>query len=192
MTEENQEEDHLPKEESLEGMNVNELQTLSEGLRDYKEKYLRLLAESENARKRMQKERQELTRYAVQNVISDFLNPLDHFEKALGFAEHASPEVKNWAIGFEMILSQFKEALSNQGVSSYECVGMHFDPHLHEAVEMIETTDAPPGVIIEECIKGYKMGDKTIRVARVKVAKAPSPKNQNSEENQLNEGENND
>ena len=152
------------------------LSQVQEELKECQEKYLRMLAESENARKRMQKERQEMTKYAVENVLAEFLHPIDSFEKALQFAESMSPEVKNWAIGFEMLLNQFKHILSQHGVQEYHSVGKSFDPHLHEAVEMVVTTEYPPGVIVEEFVRGYKVGDRPIRVARVKVAKAPEEK----------------
>ncbi len=58
-------------------------------------------------------------------------------------------------------------------MQEYHSVGKQFDPHLHEAVEMVVTTEYPPGVVVEEFVRGYKMGDRPIRVARVKVAKAP-------------------
>lgn len=160
---------------------VDPLEELQTKLGECEEKYLRLLAESENARKRMQKERQELTQYAIENALAEILGPLDHFEQALGFAEQGSVEVKNWAVGFEMIVGQFKQVLSNHGVEEYTSLGKHFDPHFHEAVEMIETTEHPPGVIVEECVTGYKKGDRAIRVARVKVAKAPEEQVQEKE-----------
>lgn len=138
---------------------------------DFKDKYLRGLADSENLRKRLQKERQELVQYAVQGVIVDFLSPIDHLENALKFADQASDEVKNWAQGFQMILGQFKECLSNNGAVPFTSVGVVFDPHCHEAVEMIATEKYPPGTVVEECLYGYKMGEKIIRPARVKVAK---------------------
>lgn len=154
----------------------DELTSLQESLKECQDKYLRVLAESENARKRMQKERQELTKYAVEGLLSEFLHPLDSFEKALLFAESMSDEVKNWAIGFEMILNQFKQILSSHGVQEYHSVGKPFDPHLHEAVEMVETTEYPPGIVVEEFVRGYKIDDRPIRHARVKVAKAPESK----------------
>ncbi|MFN0065221.1 MAG: nucleotide exchange factor GrpE [Chlamydiales bacterium] len=155
---------------------------LEQQLSDCQEKYLRLLAESENVRKRMQKERTELTQYAVENVLVEFLHPLDNFQNALKFAEAMSDEVKNWAIGFEMILFQLRQVLSNHGVVEYQSKGEHFDPHLHEAVEMIETEEHPSGVIVEECLRGYKIGDRPIRVARVKVAKVKEEKQQGEQE----------
>ncbi|MCP5470061.1 MAG: nucleotide exchange factor GrpE [Chlamydiales bacterium] len=147
-------------------------ENLSEQLAECQAKYLRLLADSENARKRMQKERSELTQYAVENVLVDFLHPLDNFQNALKFAESMSDEVRNWAIGFEMILAQLRQVLANHGVQEYESVGKHFDPHMHEAVEMVESDDHQPGVVVEECLRGYKIGDRPIRVAKVKVAKS--------------------
>jgi molecular chaperone GrpE len=151
----------------------NKMAQLQLELKECQEKYMRMLAESENVRKRMQKERQETTKYAVENVLAEFLHPIDSLEKALLFAESMSDEVKNWAIGFEMLLNQFKQILSQHGVQEYHSVGKQFDPHLHEAVEMVATTEYPPGVVVEEFIRGYRVGDRPIRVARVKVAKAP-------------------
>ncbi len=163
-----------------------ELRNMQKEILEYKDKYLRLLADAENARKRLQKERQEITRYALESFIVDFLRPLDNFENALHFAQDMSEEVKNWAFGFQMILAQFKDTLAQNGISAIDSLGKSFNPHAHEAVEMIESTDQPPGIIIEECVRGYKMGDRTIRAARVKVTKAkepiPSQKN-NSNEN---------
>jgi molecular chaperone GrpE len=157
--------------------------SLEESLRECQDKYLRLLAESENSRKRMQKEKHELTKYAVENVIVEFLHPLDSFEKALKFAESSSEEVKRWALGFEMILSQFKQILTNHGVFEFESKGKHFDPHLHDALEVTLTHDYPTGTIIEEFSKGYKIGERIIRVARVKVAKTPDNQTQEIEKN---------
>ena len=150
-----------------------ELAALKKELKECHEKYLVMLAESENTRKRMQKERQDLTRHAVEKVVIEFLHPIDSFEKALQFAESMSAEVRNWAVGFEMLLNQFKQVLNQYGVQEYHSVGKEFDPHLHEAVEMIVSTEYPPGVVIEEFVRGYKIGDRPIRVARVKVAKTP-------------------
>lgn len=148
-----------------------ELKALQRELIDYKDKYLRLLADGENARKRLQKERQEIAKHALEGVIVDFLHPLDNLESALGFAEKMSDEVKKWAFGFQMIMTQFKDVLAQNGVTPIESMGKHFNPHDHEAIEMVEGDNLPPGIIIEECVRGYKMGDKTIRAARVKVVK---------------------
>ncbi|MFZ0564580.1 MAG: nucleotide exchange factor GrpE [Chlamydiales bacterium] len=155
---------------------IEAVSQLQQDLQACQDKYLRVLAESENVRKRMQKERQEWTKYSIENVLVEFFHPIDSFEKALQFAETMSDEVKNWAVGFEMILNQFKQIFSNHGVEEYHSVGKPFDPHFHEAVEMVETTEYEPGIVVEEYVRGYKVGDRAIRVARVKVAKAPEQK----------------
>lgn len=152
---------------------VDELLGFQQKLEECQDKYLRLLADTENTRKRMQKERKELTQFAVENVIAEFLHPLDSFEKALKFAESSSEDVKNWAIGFEMILDQFKQVLFLHGIKSYESMGKHFDPHWHDAIEMVETDECEPGIVVEELLRGYCTGDRAIRVARVKVSKKP-------------------
>lgn len=140
---------------------------------NWKDKYLRVLAEQENLRKRVQKEKQEMVRFGIDNAIAEFLPAIDNFENALRFAESASGEVKNWAKGFEMILSQFKEILHNHGIVSFHSEGNTFDPEFHEAVEIVETTDHIDGMILQEFTKGYKSAGRTIRPARVKVAKHP-------------------
>lgn len=151
----------------------SELEQLKKECIEYKDKYLRQLAEMDNMRKRLQKERQEITQSAAENVIIDFLTPIDHMENALKFTQQMSEDVKNWSVGFQMILTQFKDALANNGVNAFTSQGSAFDPHLHEAIEMVQTNDFPPGTIVEESLRGYKMGDRTLRPARVKVAKAP-------------------
>ncbi|MBS3905052.1 MAG: nucleotide exchange factor GrpE [Simkania sp.] len=155
---------------------LTQLQKLEQEIEEYKDKYLRQLAEMENMRKRLTKERQEMVRFGIDNVIADMLMPLDNLDNALKSATASSPEVKNWALGFEMILGQFKEVLSQHGVSAFNSVGEKFDPFLHEAVEVEETDTHSEGTILQEFVKGYRCGERTIRPARVKVAKPPQKK----------------
>ncbi len=147
------------------------MDTETEVSEDFKDKYFRALAEMENARKRMLKEKQETARFAIENVIADFITPMDNLENALNVAKTMSEEVQNWATGFTMILSQFKDVLQQNGVASYNSEGEFFDPYLHEAVETEETAEHPEGLILQEFVRGYKCGDRVIRPARVKVAK---------------------
>jgi molecular chaperone GrpE len=147
---------------------------LEEELKESKDKYLRLLAEMENSRKRMQKEKQESTRFAVESSLGEILVPMDNLENALGFVQNMSEETRNWAKGFQMILSQFKDALSRNGVTAFTSEGAPFDPHKHEAIETEETDKVPEGTILKEFVRGYSCGDRILRPARVKVAKSPS------------------
>jgi molecular chaperone GrpE len=161
-----------------------ELDRLRKESADYKDKYLRQLAEMENMRKRLQKERQEISQYAAEGVVVDFLSPIDHMENALKFTQQMSEEVKHWGIGFQMILNQFKDALANNGVTPFPSEGTPFDPNLHEAVEMVLSDKYPPGIVVEESVRGYKMGNKVVRPARVKVSKAPHPEPASSNESE--------
>ncbi len=146
---------------------------LQRELDEMKDKYLRALADGENARKRLAKEKQEVISFGIENTICDFLPVIDSFENALRFAEAASGEVKNWAMGFQMILSQFRQVLQNYGITPLQSEGVLFDPNFHDAVESIETLDAPEGTILKEFTKGYRSASRTIRPARVQVARLP-------------------
>lgn len=168
---------------SVMSISKEEYNALRQDASEYKEKYLRSLADMENARKRLMKERDENAQQAVSEVICDFLAPMDHMEHALEFAQQMSPEVQTWATGFQMILMQFKEILSANGVTPVTAMGQQFDPHFHEAIETVETDESAPGTIIEECRRGYRMGKRTIRPSRVKVAKPPRLEQEVSEEN---------
>lgn len=170
--------------QQLKTVNELEMEQLKRELSDYKDKYLRTLADSENARKRLQKEKQEMIQYATQNLVVDFLNPIDHMENALKFTQQMSEEVKHWAVGFQMILTQFKDVLTMNGVAPFTSEGKPFDPHKHEAIETVVSSDFPPGTVIEETARGYAMGDKTIRPARVKVSKGPAAEPANNQNNQ--------
>jgi molecular chaperone GrpE len=167
--------------------NEEEVLRLQRELEDYKNKYLYGLADWENSRKRMQKERQELTKFAMDNVILDLLKPLDQFERAMGFTQNMSEEVRNWAVGFQMILAQFKEALESHNIKAFHAMEETFDPHRHEAVEAVESAEHPEGTIVEVYTNGYQMGDRVIRAARVKVTKVQQDPAENTTQNTVQE-----
>jgi len=151
-------------------------QKAEQELEEYKDKYLRLLAEMDNTRKRMQKEKQEAIRLAVETALEDFLKPIDNLENALNSTKHMSKEVLNWAQGFQMIAQQFKEALNQHGITAFSCDGGMFDPNLHYAIETEGTEEISEGTILQEFSKGYKSSNRTIRPAHVKVAVLPESK----------------
>jgi molecular chaperone GrpE len=173
------EEETLPnKEEAQPSLNEEqnkqqEIEKLKAEAAEFKDKYFRALAEAENTRKRLQKEKAESQSYAIQNVIVDMLQPLDHFEQALKHTSGASNEIKQWVQGFDMIVSQFKQVLGDHGVQAFSSKGEVFDPHAHEAIETEESNEFAPGTIMEEYVRGYKLGTRVIRPAKVKVATAP-------------------
>jgi molecular chaperone GrpE len=132
-------------------------------------------------RKRMQKEKQEMIGFAIENTICEFLPLLDNFENALKFAQAGSEELKGWASGFQMILSQFRDIVHNHGIVAFHSEGNLFDPDCHEAMEIVETKEYPDNTIIEEYAKGYKSSNRIIRPAKVKVAKSSPSVNENEQ-----------
>lgn len=183
MTEEKMKEEAIEKIEEAIEKTEETIEKIEEPVvENWKDKYLRALADQENMRKRVLKEKQEMIGFGIENSISEFLPAIDNLENALKFGMSANAEVKNWATGFEMILSQFKEVLHNHGIVSFHSEGNTFDPEFHEAVEIIETDEHPDGTIMHEFAKGYKSAKRTIRPARVKVAKLPQKKEEQSKE----------
>lgn len=176
--------DSEPSTESLPSLPTPEsvIQSLKDEVQELKDKYLRALAEIENSRKRLAREKIESQGFAIQNVISDLLQPIDHFEQALAHADQAVGDVAVWAKGFSMILQQFVQVLSDHGVVPYSSIGQMFDPHLHEAVETEERSEVPEGSIVFEFQKGYRLGGRTIRPARVRVATPPKVEEPRSED----------
>jgi molecular chaperone GrpE len=126
----------------------------------------RLQAEFENSRRREGKERQDVRDYAVQNAVEPFLGVMDNFQLALG----SQGSVEQLRKGVELILKQMDEALKGLNVQAVETVGTQFDPRVHEALGSIETAEYPDHQVIEEIRKGYKLRDKLLRPALVKIA----------------------
>jgi molecular chaperone GrpE len=137
---------------------------------DYYERLLRKTAEFDNYRKRIERERRELTEWAAADVLSDVLSVLDDLERAL--AVEAPPEAGPYRAGVELIHRQLGDLLRKRGVTPIEVMGADFDPHLHQAVAYDETPGAREGEIVGELRKGYKLGERLLRPAMVKVAKA--------------------
>ena len=131
-----------------------------------KERLARLQAEFDNARKREAKERQDARDYATQSAIEPFLAVLDNFALAL----KAQGSIEQLRTGVELIVKQMEEALRNLNVQAVETVGHQFDPHVHEALGSVETPEYPDHQVLEEIRRGYKLRDKLLRPALVKIA----------------------
>jgi molecular chaperone GrpE len=126
----------------------------------------RLQAEFDNARKREARERAEFRDFATGAAIEPLLPPLDNFNLAL--KAQATPE--QFRSGVELIARQMEEALRSLGVQPIETVGAQFDPRMHEALGSIETTEVPDHQVMEEVRRGYKMKERLLRPALVRVA----------------------
>ncbi|MCL4152360.1 UNVERIFIED_CONTAM: hypothetical protein GTU68_055671 [Idotea baltica] len=134
-----------------------------------KDKYIRLVAELENVKKRNAKERSELLRYAGEHIVQDLLLVLDNFQRALN-AQTDATTADELFTGVKMIADEFSAVLEKHGVVGRDSVGQPFDPKIHEALAMIPTEDQPAGVVIEQLKKAYFMRDKLLRPAQVVVS----------------------
>jgi molecular chaperone GrpE len=130
----------------------------------------RLQAEFENTRRRENKERQDVRDYAVQNAVEPFLSVMDNFQLAL----KAEGSLEQLRAGVELILKQMEEALKGLNVQAVETVGTQFDPRIHEALGSIETADSPDHQVLEEIRRGYRLRDKLLRPALVRIASNPA------------------
>ena len=146
-------------------------EALEKALAEKKELYDRLLrkqAEMENFRKRTQKEKEELRQYAAEDLIRSLLPTLDGFERALQHRDESVPAA--FYQGLELIYRELREVLGRAGLSPIDTAGQLFDPHLHQAVETVNAPGRREHEIVEELQRGYRMKNKLLRPAIVKVA----------------------
>jgi molecular chaperone GrpE len=126
----------------------------------------RLQAEFDNARKREAKERADAREYTIGNTIEPFLGVMDNFQLALK-AQGSADQLRT---GVELILKQMEEALKGLQVQAVETVGTQFDPRIHEALGSVETREFPDHQVLEEIRRGYKIREKLLRPALVRIA----------------------
>ncbi len=129
----------------------------------------RMQAEFDNARKRAAREQQDFRDFALVDTIKTLLPVVDSFERAL----QAKSEGGDFRSGVELIYKQLQDALSKLGVQPIAAKGQPFDPRFHEAIEMVDTSDAPDHQVLDEWQRGYKYKDRLLRPAMVRVAKNP-------------------
>lgn len=137
------------------------------------ERLLRKQAELDNFRKRTQREKEDFLQHATADMIRALLPTLDAFDRALGQRDPRVPE--EYYQGLELIYKELMEVLSRAGLKRLETLGKDFDPHLHQAVETVEARDRRDQEIVEELQRGYKLKQRLLRPAVVKVAVAPRP-----------------
>jgi molecular chaperone GrpE len=146
-----------------------ELRRLKQEREELYDRLARMQAEFDNARKRAAKEQAEFREYAAAEAIKPLLPILDSLERALAHA----PEGDEFRAGVELIHKQMLDALAKLGLRPIPAVGEPFDPHLHQAVQMVDTTEAPDHEVLEELQRGYKLKDRLLRPAMVRVARNP-------------------
>lgn len=134
------------------------------------DRLLRKSAEFDNYRKRIEKERREQAEWAAADVLADVVAVLDDFERAL--TVEAPAEAQSYRAGVELIHRQLHDLLRKRGVTPIDALGTDFDPHQHQAVAYDEAPGAREGEVIGELRKGYRLGERLLRPALVRVAKA--------------------
>ena len=129
----------------------------------------RAQAEFDNARKRALREQQDFRDFAMADAIKSLLPVVDNFERAL----QSKSDSGDFRSGVELIYKQLSDVLAKLGVQPIEAKGQPFDPHVHEAIEMVDTSDAADHEVLEEWQRGYKYKDRLLRPSMVKVARNP-------------------
>ena len=129
-------------------------------------KYLRLMADFQNYRRRTEKEKNDIYAYANEKIVSELLNVIDNFERALAQAT----EGDGFAEGMKLIFKQLQGVLEKFGVAEIEALGLDFDPNFHNAVMMEDSSEYESGKVTEVMQKGYMLNNRVIRPSMVKVA----------------------
>jgi molecular chaperone GrpE len=147
----------------------SELEKLKAQNRELLDRMARMQAEFENARRRAAREQQEYKDYALTDAVRNLLPVLDSFDRAL--ASNATGD--NFRAGMELIDRQFHDALTKLGVQEIAAEGKPFDPTQHEAVEMVDTDEVPDNHVLQELQRGYKLKERLLRPAMVRVGRNP-------------------
>ena len=145
-----------------------EIQQLKKDVQENEEKYLRLYAEFENYKRRIQKENQTMKAYKAQDVLNDILPTIDNIERALQI-DGEDEQFKSLKKGVEMVHESLLNALKNNGLEKIETEGQQFDPNVHQAVVQDDNPDFKSGEVTQELQKGYKLKDRVLRPSMVKV-----------------------
>ena len=145
-----------------------EIQQLKNNVQEEEEKYLRLYAEFENYKRRIQKENQTMKAYKAQDVLNDILPTIDNIERALQI-EGEDEQFKSLQKGVEMVYESLLNALKNNGLEKIDAEGQQFDPNIHQAVVQDDNPDYESGQVTQELQTGYKLKERVLRPSMVKV-----------------------
>jgi molecular chaperone GrpE len=157
---------------------TSQLAAKDQELTELKDKYLRALAETDNVRKRMRQQNEEALRLQRENLLRDILPVVDNLERGLEAAREGNNR-QAVVDGLEMVLRAMHDWLRAQGVSPINAVGQPFDPQVHEAVDHVATSGHPPNTVVNEFHRGYVIGERMLRPARVSVSKGDPAANIN-------------
>jgi molecular chaperone GrpE len=148
--------------------NAAEVERLERDLAREHDLYLRALADFDNYRRRVERDRATVARSGKREIIAPLLEVLDGFERAL---QHVDDAPTTMIEGLLALQRQLLRLLEAQGITPFESIGQRFDPARHDAIGMVESEDVESGAVAEELQRGYRWGDEMLRPARVRVAK---------------------
>jgi molecular chaperone GrpE len=149
-----------------------DIEELKRQLEDRQDRLMRALAETDNVRRRAQRDREDYVKYAAETLLRDLIPVLDNFDRALAAARTAG-ESGTVVSGVELIQRELLRVLEKAGLSRYSAVGERFDPTRHEAIARVVSVDRPPDTVVQETAAGYLLGGRVLRPAMVVVAGAP-------------------
>ena len=155
-------------EEATEVEEVDELTLLKQQLEEEQDRTVRLRADFENYKRRVQKDKEADYKYRAQSLLNDLLPVLDNLERALA-VEATSEEAISLTKGVDMVYRSLVAAVEKEGLESVESEGKPFDPNLHHAVMQEKDESQDSGIVLQELQKGYKLKDRILRPAMVKV-----------------------
>jgi len=172
------EEGHVkgPEESELSGdFSSEEVERMAGQLVENRDKYVRLLADFDNYRRRAQKDRQDVIQYGHENLVKDLLSTVDNLDRAIEHAQqNDGGDLASLLQGVELVQREFYGVLAQHEVFAIDAEGSQFDPSLHEAMAHVQDDSVPPNSVIEVLQTGYRLRDRLLRPARVVVAKPPA------------------
>ncbi len=162
-----QDTDNIPAEPQV----ADAADTLRKDLDEAKDRYIRLFAEFENMRKRHDRERSQIIKYAHEEVIMEMLGFFEDFERVIAAAKANPSNATELIKGIEMIYGRMQQLLKKYDVREIEAAGKKFDHNFHEALMAEESAEHEDGTVLEVFQKGFTLGDRVVRTAKVKVSK---------------------
>ncbi|HHQ47382.1 MAG TPA: nucleotide exchange factor GrpE [Acidobacteria bacterium] len=154
------------------GAILKEMDRLKGEVDDLRELYLRKLAEFDNFRKRVEREKQEFRKLANEDLVRDLIPVLDNFSRAV--SHEGETDLESFKEGVELIARQLQDVLARQGLEEIDPLGEPFNPEFHDAVQRVEDSQHEPGTVVAVLAKGYTLGGRLLRPAMVAVAMEPA------------------
>ncbi len=154
---------------------VDPVDELKRQLAELNDRHLRMLAEYDNYRKRTAREMAEIRLNVRAATLQEFITVFDYFAMAMEHAAAPNASLEVIRQGMQMIFSQYQGLLDNLGVTPFDTVGKKFDPAEQEAISQEHSSSVPAGVVLRQCKRGYRIGDRLVRPAAVVVSAGPEP-----------------